>query len=86
MFHHRWSKEGQSLECLHVLLELQEAGSLAKAADSNAVWQSHYSRQLKMLSEYFGASVAERQGRELKLLIDGIACLTITLSLSLAIG
>src|SRR5437016_2946581 len=67
MFQHLISKQGLSLDRLHVLLELEETGSLVKAAKGNVVRQGQYSRQIKQLSEYFGVALAERQGRELKL-------------------
>ncbi len=71
MFQHLLSKRGLSLDRLHVLLELEAAGSLSKAAGGDEVRQSQYSRQLKQLGEYFGVPVAERQGRELKVTAAG---------------
>ena len=52
---------------LHLLIELEESGSLVKAAKGDAVRQTQYSRQIRQLSECFGVALVERQGRELKL-------------------
>lgn len=63
---------GLSLERLQTLMELERAGSLAKAAPGNATRQTLYSRQLKQLGEYFGVELVRRQGRELGLTRDGL--------------
>jgi DNA-binding transcriptional LysR family regulator len=67
MFKHLLAKRGLSLDRLHVLLELDASGSLAKAASGDEVRQSQYSKQLRLLSEYFGVALTERNGRELRL-------------------
>lgn len=71
MFQHLFSKRGFTLNNFHLLLELEEGGSLVKAAKGDVVRQTLYSRQIKQLSEYFGVPLTERQGRELKLTEHG---------------
>jgi DNA-binding transcriptional LysR family regulator len=71
MFQHLFARSGLSLERLNVLLELEEAGSLVKAAKGDEVRQTQYSRQIKQLSGYFEVALADRQGRELKLTEHG---------------
>src|ERR1051325_1043787 len=65
------SRRGFTLKNLHLLLELEEAGSLVKVAKGNETRQGLYSRQLRELSECFGVALTERQGRELKLTEHG---------------
>jgi DNA-binding transcriptional LysR family regulator len=65
------SRRGLSLDRLQTLLELERKGSLAKAAPGDPTRQTLYSRQLKQLSESFGVSLVQRQGRELKLTAAG---------------
>lgn len=64
-------KKGFTLRNLHLLLELEDAGSLVKVAKGDATRQGQYSRQLKELSKCFGVSLVERQGRVLKLTENG---------------
>jgi DNA-binding transcriptional LysR family regulator len=64
-------KKGFTLRNLHLLLQLEDAGSLVKVAKGDATRQGQYSRQLKELSKCFGVSLAERQGRVLKLTENG---------------
>lgn len=71
LFQHLFSKRGFTLNNLHLVLELEEAGSLVKAANGNQTRQTLYSRQIKQLNEYFGVALAARQGRELKLTEQG---------------
>jgi DNA-binding transcriptional LysR family regulator len=72
MFDTLLSERGLSLDRLHVLLKIHEAGSIAAAAPGDSVRQSQYSRQLRELSEYFGCEVARRQGKLLKLTPQGV--------------
>jgi DNA-binding transcriptional LysR family regulator len=65
------SRKGFTLRNLHLLLELERAGSLVKVAKGDATRQGQYSRQLKELSQCFGVALAERQGRVLKLTESG---------------
>ena len=60
------------MDRLRVLLEVREAGSIAKAAGEDPVRQSQYSRQLKELDEYFGSELTERKGRSISLTPAGI--------------
>lgn len=71
-------RSGLSFDRLRVLLEVRDAGSIAKAAGGNAVRQSQYSRQLKELEACFGVELTVRQGRRLKLTPAGeeLAALT----------
>jgi DNA-binding transcriptional LysR family regulator len=76
--HSLFAKGGLSFDRLRVLLDVRDAGSIAKAAGGNAVRQSQYSRQLKELEECFGVELTIRQGRQLKLTAAGeeLAALT----------
>jgi len=58
---------GLSLSRLKVLLEVDEAGGIAGAAEGNPVRQSQYSRQLKELESFFGCELTHRDGRSLRL-------------------
>jgi DNA-binding transcriptional LysR family regulator len=64
-------KKGFTLRNLHLLLELEDAGSLVKVAQGDTIRQGQYSRQLKELSKSFGVSLTEREGRVLKLTENG---------------
>jgi len=72
MFDALLSERGLSLDRLHVLLKIHDAGSIAAAAPGDTVKQSQYSRQLRELSEYFGCEVARRQGKLMKLTPQGV--------------
>src|SRR5678815_4497220 len=72
MFESLFAEGGLSLERLKVLIEVHDAGSIAKATAGDAVRQSQYSRQLREISEYFGCEVAQRRGKLLKLTDEGI--------------
>ncbi len=60
-----FARRGLSYDRLRVLAEVAEAGSIAKAAGSNATRQSQYSRQLKELEEFCGVELTEHRGRNL---------------------
>ncbi len=60
-----FSEHGLSLERLHALLEVAVAGSIAKAAPGDTTRQSQYSRQIKELEQFFGASLMRKRGRVL---------------------
>ena len=72
MYDNLFSERGLSLDRLRVLVEVYDAGGIAKAAPGDPIRQSQYSRQLRELSEFFGAEVAHRQGRQLKLTPQGV--------------
>jgi DNA-binding transcriptional LysR family regulator len=71
MFDSLFSERGLSLERLRVLIEVDEAGSIARTAPGDAVRHSQYSRQLRELSEFFGCELTHRQGKVLKLTAEG---------------
>jgi DNA-binding transcriptional LysR family regulator len=72
MYDNLFSERGLSFDRLRVLVEVHDAGGISKAAPGDPIRQSQYSRQLRELSEYFGAEVARRQGRQLKLTAQGV--------------
>ncbi len=72
MFDSLFAERGLSLDRLKVLVEVHDAGSIARAAPDDPVRQSQYSRQLRELSEFFGIEVARRQGKLLKLTEQGM--------------
>jgi len=72
MYENLFSERGLSFDRLRVLVEVHDAGGIAKAAPGDPIRQSQYSRQLRELSEFFGTEVARRQGRELKLTAQGV--------------
>jgi len=72
MYDNLFSERGLSLDRLRVLVEVHDAGGIAKAAPGDPIRQSQYSRQLRELSEFFGTEVARRQGRQLKLTPQGV--------------
>ncbi|MFT3868770.1 MAG: LysR family transcriptional regulator [Nibricoccus sp.] len=71
MFDTLFAERGLSLDRLKVLVEVQDAGSIAQAAPGDPIRQSQYSRQLRELSEFFGVEVTKRQGKILKLTVQG---------------
>jgi DNA-binding transcriptional LysR family regulator len=72
MFDSLFSRRGLSLERLKALIEVHDAGSIARTAPGNAVRHSQYSRQLRELSEFFGCEVTHRRGKLLKLTVEGM--------------
>ncbi|HWA25292.1 MAG TPA: LysR family transcriptional regulator [Lacunisphaera sp.] len=72
MYENLFSERGLSFDRLRVLVEVHDAGGIAKAAPGDPIRQSQYSRQLRELSEFFGCEVARRQGRQLKLTAQGV--------------
>lgn len=77
MFENLFSERGLSLDRLRVLVEVHDAGGIARAAPDDPVRQSQYSRQLRELSEFFGCEVARRQGKLLKLTPQGVRLTTL---------
>lgn len=72
MFDSLFAQGGLSLDRLKILIEVHDAGSIAQAAPRDPARQSQFSRQLRELSEFFGCEVAKRQGKFLKLTLEGI--------------
>ena len=56
---------GVSLDRLHALVTVADAGGLARAAPSSAVRQSQLSRQIGEIERWFGGALAARRGRGL---------------------
>ncbi len=71
MFDDLFSKRGLSLERLHTLVKLSEAGSLIQAAKSDSGKQSRLSHHLRELSEFFGVELTERSGKSVRLTAAG---------------
>jgi DNA-binding transcriptional LysR family regulator len=71
MFTEFLNNEGLSLERLHTLLLLSEAGSLTKAAGNDPGKQGRMSHHLRELAEFFHVPLTERSGRTLKLTPKG---------------
>jgi DNA-binding transcriptional LysR family regulator len=67
MFEKLLSKRGLSFERLRVIVELDEAGSVVKAAGGDTTRQSQYSRQLGQLEDFFGVELTRRDGKKLVL-------------------
>src|SRR5436190_20794482 len=71
MFDSIFTERGLSLERLRVLIEVYDAGSIARTAPGKTSRHSQFSRQLRELSEFFGCEVAHRRGKLLKLTTEG---------------
>lgn len=71
MFKEFLQNEGLSLERLHTLVLLADAGSLTKAAGNDAGRQTRMSHHLRELGEFFHIALTERSGRTLKLTPKG---------------
>lgn len=71
MFDSIFSERGLSLERLRVLIEVHDAGSIARTSPGDAVRHSQYSRQVRELSEFFGCELTHRRGKVLKLTAEG---------------
>jgi DNA-binding transcriptional LysR family regulator len=71
MFEKLFEERGLSLDRLRCIIEVSNAGSIAKAADGDPVRQSLYSRQIKELETYFGCELTIRKGRCIELTDEG---------------
>jgi DNA-binding transcriptional LysR family regulator len=71
MFKEFLNNEGLSMERLHTLVLLADAGSLTKAAGNDSGRQTRMSHHLRELGEFFHISLTERSGRTLKLTQKG---------------
>ncbi len=71
MFEDLFSRDGLSLERLHALIALAEAGSLTRAAKGETGLQSRLSHRLSELAAFFGVPLTERVGRTIRLTEPG---------------
>ena len=71
MFTKLFAESGLSLDRLRALLEVGAAGSIVKAADSDPVRQSQYSRQIKEVEDFFHTKLVERHGKGTRLTSRG---------------
>lgn len=71
MFKTLFTKSGFSFDRLKTLIEVVDAGSIAKAAKGDPTTQSLYSRQIKELEAFVGCKLTIRQGRTLQFNDDG---------------
>jgi DNA-binding transcriptional LysR family regulator len=67
MYSKLFERRGLSLDRLRALVEVADAGGIAKAVGVDPVRQSQYSRQLKELDQFFGVELTCRKGRSLTL-------------------
>ncbi len=67
MFPRLFYESGLSLDRLRALVEVGAASSISRAAGSDPVRQSQYSRQIKELEDFFQAGLVERHGRGIRL-------------------
>ncbi|MGJ8697215.1 MAG: LysR family transcriptional regulator [Verrucomicrobiaceae bacterium] len=66
-----FAEHGLSLDRLRSFLEVVDAGGIAAATGNDPNRQSLYSRQIKELETFFGASLTRRKGRRLEITPDG---------------
>jgi DNA-binding transcriptional LysR family regulator len=67
MFEKLLSEQGLSIERLHALVQLNECGSLIKAAGNDKGKQSRYSHYMRELSVFFGVELTTRVGKIVQL-------------------
>lgn len=67
MYEELFERRGLSFDRLRALVEVADAGGIAKAVGDDPVRQSQYSRQLKELDQFFGVELTCRKGRSLTL-------------------
>ncbi len=65
--------KGLSIERLRTLVEVDDAGSLIRAAKNDPVRAGQYSRQISDLESHFGCSLTRREGHSLVLNDNGAA-------------
>ena len=70
-FQSLFSEHGLSLDRLNSFLKVVDAGGIAAATGSDPNRQSLYSRQIKELEAFFGASLTKRKGRRLEITPEG---------------
>jgi DNA-binding transcriptional LysR family regulator len=66
-----FAEHGLSLDRLRSFLKVVDAGGIAAATGSDPNRQSLFSRQIKELETFFGASLTQRKGRRLEITPDG---------------
>jgi len=71
MFQELFARGGLSLDRMRGLLEMAEAGSIAKAAPDDPSRQSLISRQIRELEEFFETELTVRRGKSLGLSLAG---------------
>jgi DNA-binding transcriptional LysR family regulator len=71
MFAKLFMDAGLSLDRLRTLVEVGATGSIAKAAESDPIKQSQYSRQIKELEDFFQTKLIERHGKGIRLTPSG---------------
>lgn len=71
MFKELFGAQGLSFDRLRSLLEVADAGSIARAAGTSATKQSQLSRQLSELESFFGRALTKREGGKRVLNDDG---------------
>lgn len=67
MYDELFGRRGLSFDRLRALVDVADAGGIAKAVGDDPVRQSQYSRQLKELDQFFGVELTCRKGRSLTL-------------------
>lgn len=71
MFESLFDRNGLSLERLRSLVEVDEAGGIAKAAPGDPVQQSKISKNLSQLETFFGTELKRRKGKGIELTAAG---------------
>jgi len=71
MFAKLFLESGLSIDRLRALVEVGASGSIVRAAGSDPVRQSQYSRQLKELEDFFETGLVERHGKGIRLTASG---------------
>ena len=70
-FRELFSEHVLSLDRLRAFLDVVDAGSIVKAAGGDPNRQSQYSRQIKELEVFFGATLTTRKGRRITFTEEG---------------
>lgn len=71
-FRELFAKEGLSLDRLHTLVLVADAGNIAGAAPNNKDRQGQFSRQLGELERFFDVELKRKNGRTVRLTHDGL--------------
>lgn len=70
-FRQLFAQNGLSLDRLHALVEVADAGTIAAAAPNQPTRQSQLSRQLGELERFFGVELKHLEGRSARLTREG---------------